>query len=692
MPKPLDRKLLDEYFFNFERSRDGILKSQILIGVSELPLALETFIREECDHLTLGISALNITNAGMISIDHPLMQPGLQSLNSIIGPGNYGTEDGLKRALRGSYLADLFIFSSGLSTGQRAANRVDQTGTPEPGKMRKLYNEAIVAVEGQNYERIEDEAQTLKENLARLKDFLGSYTEGLDHLKLPVQKVITSVLESLHSPAYKLFRKYCPSDKNWVWNLLSDIVGNYATTFEGIEKFRNGELKDLPLEAQLVFFLASVGVYGESEMITADNGKRRSVDRFLKSPDLHLPFWGYFTSIPYEYIRYVDEKGDSGGSQFNIDNYPPYPLFECLFQNVPSILAGFLDTFKGKELDRKSMNKLARRVLGMAGLFKRTDGHQLSPEAVQTLSAFLAKHNQSIPLDDEFKILTDKEPGILYFNVNQELKAKSISPGQSKDELTKQVLETGGVTVYESNAEIEQGPTKKTAIENKHVIELSGGDVEVAGFWGEVFVPKPEDVPGIISQLNKRLPRIDQDPYRVLEAYQAKALRTGGVGTVLPGILPVKDPLRELSRIGVVAIGAGSEAMSEAKLVRVVLDSETAGIISGSSQRLLVLEGKLDDSNLLVLDGTTDEEVFSPAHLLINAAAALGRADKTDNAFTKEEVSAIRAVLKDWKETAQRLGLPPLKFDPDSRTIKPREKYVFYPVGKKTARLGFNGV
>lgn len=472
--------------------------------------------------------------------------------------------------------------------------------------------------------------------------------------------LIDALLRAEGSPIYKYYvNKTGEKGKHWVNRMTRDgslktILSNEQTAADLLFM---GKLDGMaPLIRSLVCFC----------IIGGDLPKGEAITYFLKHPEVQEIFWRDFS-----------ENGWRGTDTKN------------LFLQDQEILKEILGTVP-KEITNSNANlrsKFLSKFIGTIAMIKADyPNHQNS----YYLSVFVRLANEAEKdgtISTLLDILDERIPGFIYLDKKNHIGFKTPQKHQSRDsflkELEELILRDTGLLYASKTHMLEQEKEPTPAIQNEHKekpaiptkehpLDSIRGETESTPLWGEVIVPKPEDAQTIWDGVKQRFSQFHREftydkALRALAEENARARHENihEPCVIIPELLPISIPVRMLTDLGVISI------QQIENQVTIVLNPH---IGNGGKDPRFVLSDQLDSGNQ------------SPAQLLLRTALLMGRRSFSEQSFTGEERSEIRAQAKAWNLKAKTEHFPQVVFDEDP-TARSNGPKVLTFVGKKPVIL-----
>lgn len=472
--------------------------------------------------------------------------------------------------------------------------------------------------------------------------------------------LIDALLRAEGSPIYKYYvNKTGEKGKHWVNRMTRDgslktILSNEQTAADLLFM---GKLDGMaPLIRSLVCFC----------IIGGDLPKGEAITYFLKHPEVQEIFWRDFS--------------ENGWRGTDIKN-----LFLQDKETLLKILDTTLKAKYLKSISQETMRESLLKFIGTIAMIKADYPNHPNPHI---LSAFVreASEVKDPMISTLLDILDDKIPGFIYLDKKNHIRFKAPQEHQSRDSFLREIepiLRDNGL-LYGSKTDIleqEKEPTpaiqnehkEKPAIPTKeHPLDSIRGETESTPLWGEVIVPKPEDAQTIWDGVKQRFSQFHREftydkALRALAEENARARHENihEPCVIIPELLPISIPVRMLTDLGVISI------QQIENQVTIVLNPH---IGNGGKDPRFVLSDQLDSGNQ------------SPAQLLLRTALLMGRRSFSEQSFTGEERSEIRAQVKAWNSKTKTEHLPQIAFEEDP-TIRINGPRVLAFIGKKPVIL-----
>jgi len=364
-------------------------------------------------------------------------------------------------------------------------------------------------------------------------------------------------------------------------------------------------------------------------------------------------------------------------------------LLPGLYEQPPNVIRDFLSAIPIKELDKSERIAILRKLLGSSGfLFHNYPSYANNKEMIIEQLRQTAKDLEiDSALSTEFAILSDEKPGALKkAHFRDEVRVVIPKPGQTKEEfeelLDRQQLEELREVLYISKAWSDVEKPKENAEPVKDTLSIALSETQWTSRWGEVQIPKRQDVPLILEWINSTFcAKLDCEKLLKLATDYERRLIPNADILVLPDLLPNSHDLSPLRKIGVVAIEQNGN-----HTVNFVIDPKVAKI--ETAQRI-VIEGKMVRTGDLVIDDANDDFALSPLHLLLTAAELLRRKKFREWFPTKEETREIHQKVKSWNR--ENKGIIPSSLEYLEQGIRREEQglalYPLDPLGNKIILL-----
>lgn len=684
MPNELDKKLFDARRVigsGGPRIRQELTYGEISDQIShQLKGSLEVLLEDPCspNGSLKAVDAMSVfLVCTYLPANAPDLQRGFDFLRSTVDPSKDITVDNFSRRLAAILILDKLLYQTTLPIQDRyivqeASSRKERRQAIKTGVD---FAKRVVPDASFRSDAITDVVNGFK---AKTEEMLRAPTRNRNHAAVKIH-VADQVLKLWKSYQFKSYDNTArPETVRWVEETYGPVP----------ELLGSEHALDLLLDGSLVSTepVLRAGIWNEQwgQDFAINQEKARSLAMyFFTHHDIWLPFWDMFTKIGF--TPFADPN-------LNKHMLNGQPALEWFFAQDQEMLGLFMNSLKVSEIALAVLGNLSQiamllgRSAGITADFQtRFPDHENTPKIRDLLKDLAQAAGVDRQLRAEFAVLEDGMPGAICFTDDSQVRVKTPKANQGKEAFIKDLGEQGLDVVYISHAVGEQkksGQEGKKAVQKDVVVRTTGNKRRLPAI-GEVAVANPFEAENLFGHLAKLLSQYHIDQARAFDILididsKTKSVRESSL-VVFPDLLPLDHSLAVLVKLGIVAVVENGD-------VNFVFEPARVGFKSNES-RVAIFSSQIVDNDLRI--GWIKREIVAdtPLQILLSAAILLSRTDFSENALTKDDLSALRSNLKAYNAKAKQENRPQVQYDENPRARDPKNPLTVTFLGKKPVIL-----